>query len=421
VNDSGSEVIQEARSGAARTRLYAVLGVGVAIAAVGAVLLVRSSSAEGVRQPAATVAARPAAPAAEPAAAGRGDAERSAVTLRPEAAASNPIKTVAAAQARLAGDIRVVGNVSYDANRFAIVGPLVAGRVAHLHVGVGSKVRRAQVMAEIESAEVGEARAAQLSATARLAAAEANLRRERDLAEKRISSSREREVAEAQWATEKASLRAAHERLRAIGLSEADIRAMEAKDLGGRVAMRAPIAGTVIERLVTLGEAVERATDAFKIADLSHVWVLLDLYEKDLARVHAGQSVEVRTDAYLGEVFRGRVAYVVPVIDEATRTAKVRVEIENLHEKLRLGQLVTATLIGDTAAVAGSVLAVPRSAVQRVDGKPLVFVKRTEGFERRTVEIGVSGGDLVEVRSGLSEGEIVASEGGFLLKSELLR
>jgi cobalt-zinc-cadmium efflux system membrane fusion protein len=166
---------------------------------------------------------------------------------------------------------------------------------------------------------------------------------------------------------------------------------------------------------------VERATDAFKIADLSHVWVLLDLYEKDLARVHAGQSVEVRTDANLGEVFRGRVAYVVPVIDEATRTAKVRVEIENLHEKLRLGQLVTATLIGDTAAVAGSVLAVPRSAVQRVDGKPLVFVKRTEGFERRTVEIGVSGGDLVEVRSGLSEGEIVASEGGFLLKSELLR
>ena len=142
-------------------------------------------------------------------------------------------------------------------------------------------------------------------------------------------------------------MRAAAERLRAIGLSNADIDAIDHRDLGGRVPMRSPIDGTVIERTITLGQAIERATDAFKIADLSHLWVNLDLYEKDLSRVRVGQEVEVRADAFPGEIFRGRVAYVVPVIDEATRTAKVRLEFENHEGRLSLGQLVTARIVGD--------------------------------------------------------------------------
>ena len=101
--------------------------------------------------------------------------------------------------------------------------------------------------------------------------------------------------------------------------------------------VRAPIAGTVIERKVTLGQAVERATDAFKIADTAHVWVTLDLYEKDLARVRVGQEVETRTDARPGEVFHGRVAFIVPVIDQATRTAKVRLEFPNPKGVLSAG------------------------------------------------------------------------------------
>lgn len=345
------------------------------------------------------------------------------LALSSAATARNPIKTVKATMERLAGDIQVIGNVSHDADHFAIVGPLVGGRITRLAVGVGSTVTRGQTMAEIESVDVGEARGALISAKARLAAAEANLRRERELAEKRISSAREREIAEAQWATERASMRAAHERMRAIGLTDADIRvvAEESATQGGRVPIRAPIAGTVIERLVTLGEAVERASSAFKIANLSRVWVLLDLYEKDLARVRVGQSLEVRTESYPGEVFKARVAYVVPVIDLATRTAKVRVEIENKAGKLRLGQLVTAKLIGSPEATAEPVLTVPRAAVQTVDGKPLVFVKSGAGFERRPVELGVSGGELVEVRKGLNAGDEVAGEGGFLIKSELLR
>jgi len=343
------------------------------------------------------------------------------VALAKGVAARNKIEVVPVRRAALAGDIHVIGNVSFSADHVAIVGPLVGGRIARLNAGIGAHVERGQIIAEVESADVGDARAALIGASARLAAADANLRRERELADKQISSVREREVAEAQSATERASMRAAEQRLRAIGLTTADIKAVDERDDGGRVPIRAPISGTVIERLVTLGQAVERATDAFKIADLSKVWVLLDLYEKDLARVRTGLAVELRTDAMPGEVFRGRVAYVAPVIDQATRAAKVRVEIDNSSGKLHIGQLVTATLIGSSTSTATPVLVIPVAALQRIEGKPTVFVKTEHGFERRAIELGISGRDEVEVRAGLDENDSVAGQGAFLLKSELLR
>jgi cobalt-zinc-cadmium efflux system membrane fusion protein len=345
-----------------------------------------------------------------------------AIALPANAAAENPVSTVVAGLVRLAGDIQVVGTVSYDQDHLALVGPLVAGRVARLLAGVGDRVRRGQAIAEIESADVGQARADLIAARARAAAAQLNLHRESDLAERRISSAREKELAEAQWITESAATRAATERLRALGLSAQDITATEKTDQGGRLAMRAPIDGVVLERSVTLGQALERATDAFKIADTGHVWVDLDLYEKDLPRVHVGGQVEIRADAYPSEVFKGRVAYVVPVVEQATRTAKVRVELPNENGKLSFGQLVTARLVGDPTTVATAVLAVPRAAIQRVDGRSVVFVKGPgSGFERRIVELGVSTGDQVEIRRGVTAGELVAADGAFLLKSELLR
>ncbi|HEX2661139.1 MAG TPA: efflux RND transporter periplasmic adaptor subunit [Polyangia bacterium] len=380
------------------------LGVGVIIARA-------SAPRAAMPPPSAPVAAKTETPSPQD----------STVSLRAGAADHNTIEVATASRAVLAADVQLLGNVSYSADHLAIVGPLVAGRVTRLTAGIGSRVERGQVIAEIESAEVGEARAALISATARLQAADANLRRERELAEKKISSAREREMAEAQWAIERAGVRGAEQRLRAIGLSNTDLKGVDQRDDGGRVPIRAPLSGTIIERLVTLGQAVERATDAFKIADLSKVWVLLDLYEKDLAKVRVGQAARIRTDSLPGEVFTGHVAYVVPVIDEATRTAKVRVEIDNAQRKLNIGQLVTAKLLGTSTAASDPVLTVPRTALQRVEGKTMVFVKTPRGFERRAVELGISGGDLVEIRAGLKEGEPVATSGAFLLKSELLR
>ena len=129
----------------------------------------------------------------------------------------------------------------------------------------------------------------------------------------------------------------------------------------------------------------------------------------------------MRTDALPGELFRGRVAFIVPVIDQATRTAKVRLEFPNPKDMLHAGQLVTARIVADPKLASGEVLAIPRSAIEQVEGKTVVFVKAGDAFERRNVLVGTSGGDRVEIRTGLSAGELVATDGAFLLKSELLR
>ena len=390
-----------------RSRTLIVVAVLGALAIAG-FLLMRGRASEGkASQPAPAVAA---------------EAAEKSLALRPAARAKNPVKVAAAQMTKLGGDVQVIGTVTFHEDHFAVVGPLVSGRISKLLAGVGDQVKRGQVIAEIESSEVGQSRAELLSARARYVAAEANLRRETDLAEKKISSLRERELAHAQWVTEQAGVRAATMRLRAIGLSAADIEKGERPEMGGRVQMHAPIAGTIIQRKVTLGQAVERATDAFQIADTTHVWVSLDLYEKDLARVYVGQEVETRTDSRPGDLFRGRVAFIVPVIDEATRTAKVRLEFPNPKGALHAGQLVTARILADQKQQSAiEVLAIPRSAIEQVEGKTVVFVQKGDSFERRNVLIGISGGDQVEVRKGLAAGEVVAIDGAFLLKSELLR
>jgi len=343
------------------------------------------------------------------------------LALGPAALAKNPIAVAKATLAPLAGDLFLVGSVAYDQSRYAVVGPLVAGRVVTVRAGLGDVVKKGQLLAEIESAEVGQAQAAWLSATAREKAAEANARRERELAAQHVSSAREEEVAQATALSESAEARAATERLRAFGLSPGDLAQLQRGGTGGRVPLRAPIDGTVVSRAIALGQAVERGTDAFQIVDLSRLWVLLDVHEKDLGRVHVGQKVELTTESGAG-VLHAEVGYVSPIVDDKTRTAHVRIGFDNRAGTLRPGQYVTARLVGDPAHATGKVLVVPRRCVQRVEGKLVVFVRAKDGrFERRTVDTGAAAGDFVEVRAGLTEGDEVAADGAFLLKSELLR
>lgn len=150
--------------------------------------------------------------------------------------------------------------------------------------------------------------------------------------------------------------------------------------------------------------------------------MVLDLFEKDLSYVHNGQKVVLRTEVYPGQTFPARVAYIGQVIEEKTRTAQVRIEFDNPNNLFRPGQFVSATLVGDPAHSVAEVLAVPRKAIVTVEGKPLLFIAETNGlWSKRQVELGVSGGGQVEVRNGLNAGERVATDGSFLLKSELLR
>jgi cobalt-zinc-cadmium efflux system membrane fusion protein len=381
--------------------LLVVAGAGVGIGG----LIFRGSGAASVG------------PAATPVATGEA---RGTVSLSADALRKNQIEVVEVKRQRLARDVEVVGSVGFAANYHAEIGPLIAGRIVSIKAQVGERVQAGQVLAELESFEVGQAQAAYLTARATSLAAQANLRRERELAERKVSSERERELAEAAAITEQAQLAAATQRLRALGLRQVDIR-QTSENRAGIVPLYSPIDGTIITRSISLGQAVQPATDAFAVANLSQLWVQLDLFEKDLPYVHADQRAEIRTEVYPGRTFPARVAYIGQVIDEKTRTAPVRIEFDNHEGLFRPGQFVTATLQGDPSRVTSEVLAVPRKAVLTVDGKPLVFVQDGPGFGKRGIELGASGGQMIEVRSGLAVGDKIAVDGGFLLKSELLR
>jgi cobalt-zinc-cadmium efflux system membrane fusion protein len=184
--------------------------------------------------------------------------------------------------------------------------------------------------------------------------------------------------------------------------------------------LRSPIAGKVIERNVSRGQSVEATYTAYRVADLSRVWVQLAVFERQLIAVKPGDGVDLYTENEPTRPVRGSVAYVGDVIDENTRTAPVRVVVDRPEIPLRPGQSVRAQ-IHTSAPVSGS-LVVPRDAVTSVDGKPTVFVaKDALSVEPRQVGVGGQDGQRIEIVSGLTEGERVATSGVFALKSEIFR
>jgi cobalt-zinc-cadmium efflux system membrane fusion protein len=177
------------------------------------------------------------------------------------------------------------------------------------------------------------------------------------------------------------------------------------------------IGGTIIEKHITLGEALSRDVVAFVVADLSTVWVDLAVYQRDLGRVRVGQEVEVSTNHHR-PVARGIISYVTPTVDERTRTATARVVISNDDGSWRPGMFVTARVkVGEAKVDVG----VPRTALHTLDGETVVFVQTGEGFAPRPVRIGRQGRDAVEILEGLEPGEVYVSRGGFVLKAQLQR
>jgi membrane fusion protein, heavy metal efflux system len=180
-----------------------------------------------------------------------------------------------------------------------------------------------------------------------------------------------------------------------------------------------PGPGVIVEREISQGEVIEAGKKVFTVSDLSAVWVLLNVYEKDLAKIKVGMTVRIMTESYPGEVFSGKVAYIGDTVDPQSRTVPVRVVVPNPGRRLKPGMFATAEI--ETPST-GTTLMIPSVAVQKIEGKPSAFVQEGEGnFQKRDLEVGRSMGGKVEVKSGLKEGERVVTEGSFVLKSELLK
>lgn len=305
----------------------------------------------------------------------------------------------------------VTGSITFDQNRVSHIGPRTEGRVVSLRVDVGARVRTGEVLAILESPDVGAIRADLHEAESLVRIARENYERERRLEAQGISSRRELLEAEAQLRREEAALLRAAERLQALGAGQGE---------GGQFAVPAPFSGVVVQKHASLGEVVGPAHQLFTVADLSQLWLELDVYERDLGRISSGQRVEVATAAFPSRIFTGRIVYVGDIVDPETRTIPARVELQNRDGALRPGMFATAFIELTGSGVSAAL--VPLDAVQEIEGRKVVFVPTAQPGEFRAVPIQVSDQTHergVIVVSGVRPGDMVVTSGAFLLRSEL--
>ncbi len=322
-------------------------------------------------------------------------------------------------ESRAGGDFVVLlGEVTVDQSAYAEIGTPVAARVTRLLVDTGETVRQGQTVAELTSPDLARQRAEYVSAAARVRLAEAALERKRGLAAERIAPLREVQEAELAASEARAALRAVRAELAAVGV---DPPAGDDEGVNASIfVLRAPVAGAVIERAAVLGQLLDPATPAFRIGNLSTLWLTVHAFERDAVRIRPGVAARLAFSALPGEDFTGTVAIVGRQVDRESRTVPVRIDVRNRHDTLRPGMTATATV--PVGASDAALLTVPVASVQRVANEWCVFLpKDARHFEVRRIGRGRDLGTEVEVLSGLRAGEQIVVDGAFLLKAQAER
>lgn len=353
--------------------------------------------------------------------------EEGIVTLAGPKLGAAGVETATASLTSLPALLVTTGQVDFNQDRLAHVSPRIPGRVNEVRARLGEPVRRGDVLAMLDSIELGRSKAEYLQAKAREQLTRENYEREQGLYSDRISSEKEMLEAKAAYVEAGAELQSAEETLHLYGLTEEEVGSVTYENPGRSLfPVRAPLSGKVVEKHVTVGELVTPERNLFSLANLSEVWVWIDVYEKDLQRVHIDDQVDLRVEAFPNLEFRGTVSYLSDRVDIDTRRVRARIDVENPDESLRPGMFAQVELTDPHGAGAADVsvpaLTVPEEAVQRDGDSMIVFIDLGGGrFERREVETGRKAGGLFEVTEGLAPGEVVVSRGVFFLKSELAK
>ena len=339
------------------------------------------------------------------------------------------ITTAAVREVTRADALEALGVVSLDERRTARLGAIVDGVVAEVLVQPGDRVEEGAVLALILSHQIHDVWAEYFTAAARLQHAEAGLSYAQTAAGRAERLVADKALAEQELERARADLVAAEEELTA---ARADVRRTE-QDLlhygltpspdadpreNEHVPVRAPFAGAVIERLASPGEAVTLGAPLVVVSDLSRVWITAEVAEADLHRLSAPEPVEFEVTAWPGEVFSATLTAIGDVINPATRRVTVRAEADNADGRLKPEMFATLRVASGTPR---SLLVAPADAVQELAGESVVFVQTGPGeFRRRPVVTGATLDGDVEIVEGLSAGEMVATDGAFLLKSALI-
>lgn len=334
--------------------------------------------------------------------------------------------------------VKATGIVSPDETRLAHIFPLAQGVVEKVYVRLGDHVQKGQPLLVYDNIELGELIGEHLSLHGQL---------QREMAQKQVAAKklerakaligvegispreyeeRQAEALEAEAAVQskRADLFKVEEKLHRFGLSEAQVEQLRVGEEGGhRTAshniLRAPFVGVITKYDVAQGELVSREKEVFTLVDTSMVWVLGDVYEKDIGRVPRTGQCLVTVASYPDQKFVGKIAYISDFLDPTSRTAKARCVVPNEDRRLKL-EMFADVLMPTTER--SSALIVPSAAVQEVNGDSVVFVQRdTTHFEKRMVKVGERTEEQAQVLDGLRAGEKVVSNGSFHLKTALLR
>lgn len=340
----------------------------------------------------------------------KGHSEDQELTLTSDEAVRAGVKVEAVQPQKLAASLVVTANIQADQDRVARVAPRTSARIISAPAKLGDRVRAGQVLATLDSVEVGEAHANLAQAQSELGIAEADLRRAEALVKDEIIPRKDYLRAQSEREKAAASVRAAADKLRMLGGNPGAI----GHGVSG-FAVTAPFAGSIIEKKATIGELASPSDPMFTVADLSRVWIVADLPESALAQVRIGAQAKVTVPSYPDQLFGGRVSHIGASVSKETRTVAARIEVPNGDGRLKPDMFATATI--DVGAEGREVISLPDPAIVMMQGQPTVFVYEQGAYVPRAVQPGERSGGRTTVAAGLKPGEQVVTAGAYELKA----
>jgi cobalt-zinc-cadmium efflux system membrane fusion protein len=343
------------------------------------------------------------------------------VTLTPEQLKISNIEAQKVVPGAPTSLLTATAVIELNGDKTSKVSSRVTGRISRLMVSQGDKVKPGQALAFMDTVELGQIWSDYVKTKSRHELAWRNLQREETLFEKKVAPEKDVHKARQELSEAEADLTFLKERFRLLGT---DVGAVESqKGNGGDGHPLIPVAslmgGVVIEKSVTQGEFVSPEKALFTVADLSTLWVLIDIYEKDLPRVTKDTPVKLSVAAFPDRQFHGKIALLADLVDEKTRTLRARVVVDNKTGALKPGMFATVQLELKNGST-GKTISIPEEAVFLDGSERYVFLREGDGkFMKRRVSVGPISGEKIEVKEGLKEGDVVVTKGVFTLKSEL--
>jgi len=329
------------------------------------------------------------------------------------------LRILAVGQAEMRDSLRVPARVELNQQRMARIGAAVTGRIVEVRAMLGNTVRKGDILAVLDSAELGMAQADYLKSNSQVNLRRLAVARAQRLLQADVIAAAELQERQGQLHEAEVDLRAATDRLRVMGMGEAALnRLAQQKTINSHTPIVASLDGTVIERNVTLGQVVQPADALYTVADLSHVWLVAEVPEQQAQWARQGDEASADIPALSGESISGRLIYVADLVNPETRTVTVRMDMANPDRRIKPQML--ATLLIRKAGTRQLVL--PEAAVIRDENQDFVFVQTAPAhFELRRVRLGDSENAMRLVIGGLNTGDKVVVEGGFHLNNERLR